>query len=108
MSNIKLEQLQITILRESYDFSETIIFLKENFHFYRPSVFSKLLRIGFTIHNLFYTLSAFVPNMKLEPLQFTVLKRLRDFSKTNNIYNVNFHCYCQNVFSKFLWTVQGF
>ena len=47
-------------------------------------------------------------NIKFEQLQWTVLKRLRDFSKTNNIYKVNFHCNCPNVFSKLLWIVQGF
>ena len=48
-----------------------------------------------------------MPNIKLEQLQWTVLNRLRDFSKTNNIYKVIFHCYCRNVFSKLLWIVQG-
>ena len=95
-ATIKLEQLQITILRQSHDLSETIIFLKENFHSYRPSVFSKFLRIGFTIYNPWYTLHAFLPNTKLEQFQFTVLKRLRDFNKTYNIYKVNFHCFCPN------------
>ena len=43
-----------------------------------------------------------MPNIKLEQLKISVLKRFRDLSKTNNICKVNFHCYFPTVFSKLL------
>ena len=41
--NIKLNQLQITVLRQWQDLSKTIIFLKGNFDCFRLDVFSRLL-----------------------------------------------------------------
>ena len=43
LSNIKLERLQITVLKPSHDLSKTVNFLKQGFHYYGPNVFSKLL-----------------------------------------------------------------
>ena len=43
--NIKLEQLQVTVLKPSRDFGKTINYWKISFHYYRPNIFSKLLSI---------------------------------------------------------------
>ena len=43
LSSIKLERLQITVLKLSNDLSKTVNFLKQGFHCYGPNVFSKLL-----------------------------------------------------------------
>ena len=51
-------------------------------------------------YSLWHTLSAFLPNIKLEQFQVTVLKPSRDFSKTKNNCNVN-HSSRTNVFLKF-------
>ena len=42
-----------------------------------------------------------VCSLFLWELQVTVLKPSRDFSKTNNIWKVSFHCYRPNIFSRF-------
>ena len=49
-----------------------------------------------------------MPNIKLEQSQWTVLKRLRDFSKTNNIYKVKFHYIVQMYFQSFSELFMGF
>ena len=49
-----------------------------------------------------------MPNIKLEQSQWTVLKQLRDFSKTNNIYKVKFHYIVQMYFQSFSELFMGF
>ena len=46
--------------------------------------------------------------IKLEQLQITSLKQSRDYSKTINIWEENFHCHHPNVFQIFSEWVIGF
>ena len=43
LPHIKLEQLQVTVLKRSRDLGKTISDCKRGFHYYRPDIFSKLL-----------------------------------------------------------------
>ena len=108
LSIIKLERLQITVLKKLHNLSKTVIFKKQNFHCYCPNAFSTLLLKDLTISNLWYMLPVFLANIKLEQLQITVLKQSRDFSKTIEISKVNFYCYHPNLFSKLFWIVPCF
>ena len=107
-SNIKLENLQITVLKQWNDLSKILKFLKENFHCYRPNVFSKVLSMGFTINNLWNMLSAFLPKIKLEQLQPTILKSSRDLGKNITICKISFHYSRPNIFSKLSSMVHWF
>ena len=91
-----------SVLGRSSDFSKINNICKLNFPCYRPNFTSKVHCKGFTIYSLWYTLSAFLPNIKLERLQVTVLKPRRDFLKNTNICKISFHCYFPNIFSKLL------
>ena len=88
LPNIKLEQLQIIVLKRSRDFSKTINICKVNFYCYRPN--------------------AFLSNMKLKQLQITVLKRSRDIRKTIDFFERFFSGFRPNIFSKFFWMAHRF
>ena len=46
--------------------------------------------------------TAFFWDIKLKQMQITILKWSHDFSESNKIFKVSFHCYLPNVFSKLL------
>ena len=92
--------------RRSRDFSKTNNICKSNFPCCRPNVSSNVLCMVFTIYILWHSLSAFLPNIKLEQWQVTVLKSSRDFGKTISLCKMRFHYYCRSIFSKFLSIVQ--
>ena len=86
------------VLKQSHNLGKTGILLK--------TIFTSIVQIlNWSKCKSPIILSAFLPNIKLEQLQNTVLKESRDFRKTINIFKVVFYCYCPNVFSKLLWMV---
>ena len=106
-SNIKLEQLQVTVLKRSRDLSKANNTCKLTFsavvqmYFQSTSECIICFRTRYTIH-------AFWSNIKLEQLQITVLKWSRELSKTGSFFKRHIQNYCPNIFSKFLWLLHRF
>ena len=75
-----IEQLQMTVLKWSCDFSKTFNISKMHFYFYRTNVFLKFL---WMVYSLWYTLRAVLLNIKLGQLQITVSKKSYDRSNTD-------------------------
>ena len=55
-SNIKMEQMQMIVLKQSCDLSKILIFFKSHFHSYRPNIFSKFSWMGDKFYGLWYML----------------------------------------------------
>ena len=133
-ANIKLDLLYTTVSNRSREFSQNTHISKELFASYRINfktgsepIFNfkacdtrylyfcqisnwSVCRSQYWSNQaiLWYTLPAFLPNIKLEQLQVTDFKQSRGFSKANIICKVSFYSYLLNVFSKLFWMVHWF
>ena len=86
---IKLEQLQITILKRSFDLRKTISFFQRHFQGYRPNMFSKFLWLGDRFCGLWYTLPLCFMEYWTEVMLDVVLKRSRDIMQFLSWYCAN-------------------
>ena len=105
---IKLKQLQITVLKQSHNLSNTFFFLKEIFIPIVQMCFQRFSEWVLRLRTYDTRCLHFLPNIKLEELLITFLKRSRDFSKPNNVCRVKFNCYVQMCFQSFSGCFIGF
>ena len=97
-SNMKLEQLQITALKQSHDLSKTVILFKKFFHCYRPNIFSRLLWMDTCI--LIECQTGVTVNHNFE--------MTRKLGKSISFFKRHFQGYRLNIFSEFFWLVHTF
>ena len=77
---------------------EKVSLFKKKIHCYRPNVLLKFFRMVERFYGLWYTLVWFLLNIKVEPLQITVLKWSRELI---SIFKRRFLCYYLNAFQSF-------
>ena len=106
LSTLKLEKLQITVLKWSRNLRKIISIFKRHFPCYCPNLVSKFLWMVGMFSGVWYTIHAFLSNIKMEQLQNPndqmTLVKLSIFSKDI------FTAISQNIFSKFFWMVYRF